>query len=300
MEGILLIDKPEGFTSFDVIAKLRGITKTKKIGHSGTLDPMATGVLPVFFGRAAKACGILPNEDKAYRATFRLGMETDTQDITGSLTASRPVTVGTEEVRKALSAFTGDILQVPPMYSAVKVGGKRLYALAREGIEVERQPRPVTIYSIDLIEADPPSNSYTIDIFCSKGTYIRTLCQDVGEALGCGAVLTKLRRTMACGFSTRDCVTLEQAEDIQGKGCLSDALIPVERVFASLPRLMISQAAARQFCNGVKLPLETLGLEVSEIVTVYTGDLFLGLGRPDHDKGLLRVERLFYLGRTDS
>ncbi len=181
-EGILLIDKPQGFTSFDVIAKLRGITKTKKIGHSGTLDPMATGVLPVFFGRAAKAVSILPREDKRYLAQVQLGITTDTQDLTGKVLEKRPVQAGPEEVVQAARQFTGEIQQIPPMYSALKVNGKKLCDLARQGIEVERQPRSITIYSLSARMIRP--DLLELDVHCSKGTYIRTLAAE--PFLPCG------------------------------------------------------------------------------------------------------------------
>ena len=189
--GILCIDKPEGFTSFDVVAKLRGIARERRVGHAGTLDPMATGVLPLFFGRATKACDILPRQDKRYLADFRLGVTTDTQDETGRVLCERdPSGVSEADVRKAAARFTGEIMQVPPMYSALRVEGKRLYELARQGVEVERKARPVTIHSLDFVSWDGASHTCRIDVHCSKGTYIRTLVADIGEALGCGAVMT--------------------------------------------------------------------------------------------------------------
>ena len=184
LNGILCINKPEGFTSFDVIAKLRGILKTKKLGHAGTLDPMATGVLPVFAGFATKACDILPDSDKSYIAGFRLGVTTDTQDRTGTILHQRPANHLTAEmIEQALPAFRGEILQLPPMYSAVSVNGQRLYELARKGIEVERTPRPITIYRLELLRYDPASQEGEMEISCSKGTYIRTILHDLGETL---------------------------------------------------------------------------------------------------------------------
>ena len=196
--GILCIDKPEGFTSFDVVAKLRGIARERRVGHAGTLDPMATGVLPLFFGRATKACDILPRQDKRYLASFKLGVTTDTQDITGTVLSEQTPDADEARVRAAAAGLVGDIMQTPPMYSAVRVNGQRLYELARRGVEVERAARPVTVYSIDFTACDVQANTFTIDVHCSKGTYIRTLIADIGAALGCGAVMTALRRTMAC------------------------------------------------------------------------------------------------------
>ena len=189
-DGIIIMDKPQGFTSFDMVAKMRGMLGTRKVGHAGTLDPMATGVLPIFVGRATKCCDLLPDQDKNYTATFELGYTTDTLDATGKLLSRQPVTVGEEQVRTVLERFRGPISQLPPMYSAISIGGKRLYDLARQGIEVERERRSVTIHSLELTAAQPQENRYTIEVSCSKGTYIRTLCADIGEALGCGATMT--------------------------------------------------------------------------------------------------------------
>ena len=211
-DGIIIMDKPQGFTSFDMVAKMRGMLGTRKVGHAGTLDPMATGVLPIFVGRATKCCDLLPDQDKSYTATFELGYTTDTLDATGKLLSKQPVTAGEEQVRAVLERFRGPISQLPPMYSAISIGGKRLYDLARQGSEVERERRPVTIHSLELTAAQPQENRYTIEVNCSKGTYIRTLCADIGEALGCGATMTALRRTCAAGFSLEDALTLEQAQ----------------------------------------------------------------------------------------
>ncbi|MCM1480872.1 MAG: tRNA pseudouridine(55) synthase TruB, partial [Muribaculaceae bacterium] len=184
--GVICVNKPAGFTSFDVIAKMRGILKMKRLGHGGTLDPMATGVLPVFAGRAAKACDILPDSGKTYEAGFRFGVTTDTQDVTGTVTKERKADVTAEQLETVLENFRGEIMQIPPMYSAVSVGGKRLYDLARKGIEVERTARPVTIYTLELLEFNEGGQCGVLKISCSKGTYVRTLINDIGEALGSG------------------------------------------------------------------------------------------------------------------
>ncbi len=295
--GIICIDKPENYTSFDVVARMRGICRTKKIGHAGTLDPMATGVLPLFLGRATKACAILPDQNKRYRASFRLGITTDTQDITGKVLKERPVTASAQEVREALQGFVGDILQLPPMYSAVQVGGQRLYDLARQGIEVEREPREVSILSIDLLEESPETGEYTIDVLCAKGTYIRTLCHDLGEKLGCGAALTKLRRTMAAGFTEADCITLEQAEELLANQELAGRVLPVEKAFAPLYRVDLSEKQAKMYQNGVKLdPKKTRCSHVEGDIAVYgPGDVFLGVSAVNRETGLLETKSLFAL-----
>lgn len=288
-EGILLIDKPQGFTSFDVIAKLRGITKTKKIGHSGTLDPMATGVLPVFFGRAAKAAGILPRDDKRYLAQVRLGVVTDTQDLTGTVLETHPVGCSQEEILKAAASFTGEIMQVPPMYSALKIGGKKLCDLARQGVEVERPPRPVTIHAMEARLLGP--DLLELDVHCSKGTYIRTLAADIGAKLGCGAALCALRRTMAAGYTLDGCVTMEEC---QGLGqALQERLFPVETAFASLPRVELSEKQARLFQNGVRLDAQRLQIKAVGRVSVYGPQGFLGTANVERVQ--LSMEKLFRL-----
>lgn len=277
--GILCIDKPSGFTSFDVVAKMRGIARERRIGHAGTLDPMATGVLPLFFGRATKACDILPLQDKRYTATFRLGITTDTQDITGTVLSQSPVHAHRRAVEAAAAQFAGVIRQVPPMYSAVKVNGQRLYDLARKGVEVERQAREVTIYSLAFLDCDEEQHTYSIDVFCSKGTYIRTLVADIGEALGCGAALTALRRTMAAGFTLEQCMTLEQAELLAKEGRLYTAGIPVEYAFGSLPKVQLTETQTKMALNGVGLdPSRVSGINGAERYSVYSNhEVFIGI-----------------------
>ena len=249
--GILIIDKPAGWTSMDVCAKVRGILREKRVGHGGTLDPMATGVLPVFVGRATRAVEFAENGRKEYDAGLRLGLVTDTQDVTGTVLETRPGAVGRAELEEALAAFRGEIQQMPPMYSAVKVQGKKLYELARKGQEVERKPRVVTIYELELLEAESETD-YRLRCLCSKGTYIRTLCHDIGQALGCGGALYRLRRTMAAGFTLADAVTLE---DLQAQG---EALLrPLDSLFARHPALTVRSPGQekRVRCgNPVTLP----------------------------------------------
>lgn len=293
--GIICVDKPQGFTSFDVIAKMRGILKMKRLGHGGTLDPMATGVLPVFAGKATKACDILPDRDKTYEAAFRFGITTDTQDVTGTVTKERPANVATEQLEKVLEKFRGEIMQVPPMYSAVSVGGKRLYELARQGKEIEREARAVTIYKLDILSFNEREQGGILTVSCSKGTYIRTLINDIGEALGCGGIMTSLVRTRACGFDLSQCVTLEQLQAAAEDGDFSPFVKPVEEVFAYLPAVRLSPAQERMYRNGVKLDLDKLRFDKSaERAAVYGECGFIGTAFPDTADGVLRVDKNFY------
>ena len=246
--GILVIDKPAGWTSMDVCAKLRGVFHEKRVGHGGTLDPMATGVLPVFIGRATRAVEFAEKSDKEYIAGLKLGVITNTQDITGEVLERRPVTgIGHWGVYNILEQFRGDIMQIPPMYSAIKIDGKKLYELARKGREVERPARPVTIYSLELEEMDSPQD-FTLRVRCSKGTYIRTLCHDIGQALGCGGCMSSLRRTMAAGFTLRDARTLEEVQSVPDPAAL---LMPVDELFADRERLAVTAAVEKKVRNGM-------------------------------------------------
>ena len=228
-DGIIIMDKPAGWTSMDVCAKLRGILKTKKVGHAGTLDPMATGVLPVFVGSATKAVSFAENGDKEYIAGLRLGVTTDTQDTSGNVLERRESAVSRESLEAVLPRFTGEIQQIPPMYSAIKINGQKLYDLARKGKEVERKPRNITIFELELLE-QVSETDYLLRCRCSKGTYLRTLCHDIGQALGCGGTMFSLRRTMAAGYTLAEAVSLE---DVQAQG---EALLrPVESMFTAYP-----------------------------------------------------------------
>lgn len=241
-DGIIIIDKPTGWTSMDVCAKLRGILREKRIGHAGTLDPMATGVLPVFVGRATKAVQFAENGRKEYHAVLKLGTVTDTQDTTGTVLETHPVTVGADEVRAALEHFTGELLQLPPMYSALKVNGQKLYDLARQGKTVERKPRAITVYELELLEQSAP-DEFTLRVVCSKGTYIRTLCHDLGQALGCGGCMAALRRTEASNFRIDEAVTLE---DVQREG---EALLrPTDSLFRQYPAYTIPSTEQERKC----------------------------------------------------
>lgn len=254
MNGVINIYKIKGFTSHDVVAKLRGIMKQKKIGHTGTLDPDATGVLPVCLGNATKLCDMLTEKEKEYIAKVQLGVTTDTQDMTGTVLSSKEVMVSEEEVREALSSFIGLYEQVPPMYSALKVNGKKLYELAREGKEVERKARPVTIHEIEVLEMNLPTLS--IRVKCSKGTYIRTLCHDLGEKLGCGAAMAELERTKSGQFSLETAITLEELEEKlkcageKREEVLQELVIPVDKMFSELQELRLLPEWERLIENG--------------------------------------------------
>lgn len=294
MNGILCVNKPAGFTSFDVVAKLRGILRERRLGHGGTLDPMATGVLPVFVGTATKACDIMPDNTKSYRAGFRLGETTDTQDVTGEVLTRSDTAVAEDALRAVIPEFIGDIMQLPPMYSAVQVNGQRLYDLARKGVEVEREPRPITVYGIDLVSYDAASREGVLDISCGKGTYIRTIISDIGERLGCGGVMTSLVRTSSGGFTLGDCFTFEQIQQARDEERLEELILPIERVFAKLPRLKLNEAQTRMYRNGVKLDLARVH-DIKQGVTdyaVYGSDgAFIGTALADFEVGILRVAK---------
>lgn len=292
-QGVLCIQKPQGFTSFDVVAKLRGILHMKKLGHTGTLDPMATGVLPILVGRAAKACDILPNQDKTYKASVRFGMETDTQDIWGEIFKIYECQHVTKQaLLEILPRLTGEQTQVPPMYSAVSVGGKRLYELARKGIVVERPARRVTIYSMALDAFDETAQTATLTISCSKGTYIRTLLSDMGQSLGGGGVLTSLERTAACGFTLEDCYDFSEIAAFCERGTMQSHLIPTDVLFSCYPALILPDALAKLYQNGVKLRLDKLPAKTVPAPAYRVYDVskrFIGLAKPDEQEPLLRV-----------
>lgn len=297
MNGILCMNKPQDFTSFDVIGKLRGILHMKRLGHTGTLDPMATGVLPILVGTATKACDILPNQDKTYQATVVFGKATDTLDIWGKPLQDYPEQHVTEAVLRAiLPEFLGDITQLPPMYSAVSVNGKRLYELARKGETVERPTRTVHIDAITLDAFDETQQTATLTVSCGKGTYIRTLLSDIGQRLGGDAVMTALTRTAACGYPLQDCLTFEQVTAAMADGTLEEHLLPTDSLFSSYPKLRLNAAQERMFCNGVKLDLNRLrNLQPDQdIYTVYgaTGT-FLGTALADRTQQELRIGKRF-------
>lgn len=254
INGIINVYKERGFTSFDVVAKLRGILHERKIGHTGTLDPDATGVLPVCIGNATKVCDLLTDKDKVYRAVMHLGIATDTQDMTGTVLADREkeaAQLSEKTVKNAIMQFVGDYDQIPPMYSALKVNGKKLCDLARAGVEVERKARPVTIFSIEIEQIHLPY--VTMQVHCSKGTYIRTLCADIGEVLGTGACMESLVRTRVSVFTLEEAHTLTQIEQMRDDGTLESLILPVDRVFAGRPKCKVLPEAFRFLQNGNRL-----------------------------------------------
>lgn len=248
INGMINIYKEAGFTSHDVVAKLRGILKQKKIGHTGTLDPQAVGVLPVCLGNATKLCDLLTDKDKEYEAVLRLGVVTDTQDMTGKILSESEVTITEEKAIETVLSFIGEYNQIPPMYSALKVNGQKLYDLARQGREVERQARPVTIHSIEIKDISLPYIRFLVA--CSKGTYIRTLCHDIGEKLGCGGAMESLKRTRVGGFVQEEALTLSQVEKLRDEDRVIEHVLKVEDIFDTYARLLAVPDAVRLLKNG--------------------------------------------------
>lgn len=300
MTGVLILDKPAGFTSFDAVAVCRRLCHERKIGHTGTLDPMATGVLPLLLGKATRAASLLEDTDKEYEAGFRLGVSTDTEDSTGKVLETSGTPVSRELLESLLPRFRGEIMQMPPMYSAVSKDGKRLYELARKGIEVERDARPVTIFKLELMEYHEETREGKLAVSCSKGTYIRTLIADLAKAAGSLGVMTALRRTKACGFTLADAITLDEAKALSEAGTLEEKLRPVESLFVYLPAVTVSGAQATRFGNGGQLDLKRIPAfrkqnpPDGEIVRVRgeKGE-FLGLGQVQAEKGWLAILKLF-------
>ena len=288
MNGILLVDKPRDWTSFDVAAKLKGLAKTRRIGHSGTLDPMATGLLVMFLGRATRAVPFAENHDKRYLAALRPGLVTDTQDITGNVLSSCDASVSPEELEAVLPAFRGEILQIPPMYSAIRVNGRRLYDIARRGGEVERKPRPVTIHSLELLGRDE-NGDYLLDVRCSKGSYIRTLCHDIGRTLGCGACLSALRRTEAGAFRVEDAHTMDELIAAADALRLESLLLGVDALFPSLRRLEADAEQERRLRCGNAVPFDAADGDC--LVYGPDGSLLL-LGRVGN--GILTTQKSFF------
>lgn len=294
MTGFIFLDKSEGMTSFTAAAKVRRLLGVKKAGHTGTLDPMATGVLVVAVGNATRFIELVDDHNKGYTAKFKLGIKTDTLDITGQVQCQRQVTAKRQDVENILQKFKGDIMQTPPMYSAIKKDGVRLYDLARQGVEIDREQRRVKIHHLELISADEDENEYEIGVLCSKGTYIRTLIDDIGEALGCGAVMTSLRRICAHGVDIEECVTLAKLEEKKNQGKLQYYVRPVECLLR-YAKITVTAAQAKRFSNGGALDLERIGGKKDVgFYRVYSPDgSFLGVGEIDEDKKELSVKRVF-------
>lgn len=294
VNGIINVYKEKGYTSFDVVAKMRGIFRQKKIGHTGTLDPDAQGVLPVCLGTATKACGLLTDRDKEYEALLLLGTTTDTQDASGTVLSRRPPETSEEKVRAAVASFVGSYEQLPPMYSAKKVGGKKLCDLARSGVTVERVPRRVHLYEIRILDMQLPR--VRMRVSCSKGTYIRTLCHDIGETLGCGGCMEELVRTRVADFSLADALRLSEIEALLAAG--QTAFIrPVDTLFAQYPRACALRGAKKLLDNGNRIPKELLDITTEEhdgmCVRLYDWESrFIGLYRyvqPENDYRPLKL-----------
>ena len=296
--GILIVNKPVGITSHDVVGRVRRLFGTRRVGHTGTLDPLAFGVLVVLIGRAAKAAEYLVCDQKSYRATMRLGLTSDTEDITGTLAVSNSPIPSCDEVITATRAFVGDIEQIPPMYSALKVDGQKLYDLARRGITVERKARPITIHALTATPTDAPSD-YLLDVTCSSGTYIRTLCADIGASLGCGAVMATLERTAAGGFSIEQAYTLDQLDEMSLSDRLA-CLLPTESLFTTLSEVRLPAFYERLFRSGCEIYQKKLGthLELGTRVRVCNADgKFFALGevREYEDGTAIKSLKLFDL-----
>ena len=287
MNGILLIDKQPDWTSNDVVAKLKGILHQRRIGHSGTLDPMATGLLVVFVGRATRAVEFAEGHDKRYIAGLRLGITTDTRDITGTVLEKKAVSATGEELERALAGFRGEIQQIPPMYSAIKHDGRRLYDIARKGGEVERKPRSITVHDLRVI--DRQEGDWLLDVRCSKGTYVRTLCHDLGQALGCGGCMSSLRRVEAGQFSVDQALTLSQVQQMADAGRAEELLLPVDSLFREYPRCTATAAQEKKIRCGS--PVKT-GLAGGEYRVYTESGEFLMLGRVED--GMMKTVKSFF------
>lgn len=294
--GVINIYKEKGFTSHDVVAKMRGILQQKKIGHTGTLDPDAVGVLPVCLGNATRLADMLTDRDKEYEAVMRLGIKTDTQDLSGTVLEEKPVAVSEAEVETAIQSFAGGYEQMPPMYSALKVNGKRLYELAREGREVERRPRSVSLYRIEILSMQMPE--VTIRVACSKGTYIRTLCHDIGEKLGCGAAMSSLKRTKSGCFTLDTAITLQTLEQLRDAKNVEKVLIPVDAMFDELAQVHVPDIYIKAVQNGnlflLHQIMERRMFGPNEAVRVYdSAGRFYGIYTFDREAGIFKPRKMF-------
>lgn len=310
INGIINVYKEQGFTSHDVVAKLRGILKMKKIGHTGTLDPDAVGVLPICLGKGTKLCDLLTDKDKTYETVLLLGQKTDTQDTTGTVLSSQDAVFTEAEITEAVNSFVGDILQVPPMYSALKVNGKKLYELAREGIVVERKARPITVFNIQVHEITPveltedttgetlKQMEVRMTIHCSKGTYIRTICHDIGEKLGCGGCMKELKRTQVANFLIEDSLKLSDIEQLVKDGKVESAIIPVDEMFPKAAKVKVAKEYCKYIYNGntftkrhLQDKIDTNGL--SEVRVYDWENQFVGLYEYDSEQKCFKVVKMF-------
>lgn len=298
MDGILNVYKEKGFTSHDVVAKLRGILRQKKIGHTGTLDPDAVGVLPICIGKGTKLCDMLTDRDKTYQVIMRLGITTDTEDMTGTVLETKEVNVAIEEVEQAIMQFIGEIDQIPPMYSALKVNGKKLYELAREGKVIERKPRTITIHAIEINSISLPF--VTMSVSCSKGTYIRSLCRDIGETLGCGACMEQLTRTKVGNFTMEHSLTLTEIEQLVKIGELKQHLVGIQQVFQNYPKVHTKAQNDKSIYNGNPIGFDNLleqnlSYDTTTSFCVYDSkDTFIGIFGYKEEKGKLYPEKMFF------
>ena len=292
MTGIICLDKPRDMSSFMAVKKASRLLGVKKAGHTGTLDPMATGVLVIMLGHSTRFIELLPEHRKSYSARVKLGLTTDTLDITGEILSESPVNVTEEQLLKVAENFKGEIFQTPPMYSALKKDGERLYDLARKGIEIEREQRKITIEKLEIYDFD--GIEFSMDATCSAGTYIRSLCDDIGKGLGCGAVMTELRRTEANGFSIEKAVTLEELEKLVSENNAESVIISIEDALMSYPQIIVTKPQANRFHNGGALGYERLhGDYPIGLYRVYSPDkVLLGLGEIKSEKGDLEVRRV--------
>lgn len=294
--GIINVYKEKGFTSFDVVAKLRGILKTKKIGHTGTLDPDAEGVLPVCIGRATRVCDILTEKDKVYEAVLLLGVETDTQDTSGQVLNELPVEMSEEAVKAVITSFVGEYAQIPPMYSALKVNGRKLYELAREGKTVERSPRNVQIFSIEILEMALPR--VRMNVHCSKGTYIRTLCHDIGQKLGCGGCMEKLLRTKVGVFTLENALKLSEIDELAKAGTVEEAVISVDELFENYAKVRTAPKFDVVVHNGNRIEKRMLEKELpanTERLRVYdSDDVFIGIYEYSGERQDFKPVKMFY------
>lgn len=296
--GIINIYKEAGYTSHDVVAKLRGILKQKKIGHTGTLDPEAVGVLPVCLGKGTKVCDLLTDKDKIYETVMRLGVVTDTQDMTGKILESSPVKTGREELERVLEQFRGDYSQIPPMYSALKVQGKKLYELAREGKTVERKPRNVQIFALELLEMEPDGIHVHMRVHCSKGTYIRTLCHDIGRELGCGAAMEKLVRTQVGIFKIDEAMKLDEVEASVLNHSIEDKIRTIDSLFEAWPEARVKEGMDLLLYNGNMLSKDHLEIEGGEAFgekyRIYDSQgKFCAIYTYDVKRGIFKNEKMF-------
>lgn len=291
MLGLLLLDKPQDITSFGAVARIKKLAGEKRVGHTGTLDPMATGVLPILIGRATVLSQYLIDADKGYTATIKLGVKTDTCDITGDIISQKEVNCTDKDIENVLKGFWGKQMQIPPMHSAIKQNGVRMYELARRGERVEIPAREIEVFSLCKVSKINAQNEFDIECMVSKGTYIRSLCRDIGEVLGCGATLTALRRTKTAGFDLSRCVKLD---DLTPEN-INDYILPCDLTVDYMPKIQISEKQAIRFANGGQLSLDRIkydGFEDAELYRVYFENKFLGLGCADTNSNLLKIECL--------